>query len=184
MIHNQDRSGWFGASDTQQIMGPWTSKTFEAWWLEKLGVPRQRFQTVYTLAGNYFEHRILDSIGITQWDGQVKIRRLRLRVNLDGEDDGTVYEVKTHKGEYRLPRAHWMQCQVEMFATRKSCELVDYRMEAEDYENFFRPIDPARLGRRTVAYDALWIEEAYLPRLHYLSTCLRRKVMPVDQPQI
>ena len=37
MIHNQDRSGWFGASDTARIMGNWNTQTFARWWGEKLG---------------------------------------------------------------------------------------------------------------------------------------------------
>ena len=37
MIHNHDRSGWFGASDTSTIMGNWATETFRKWWLEKLG---------------------------------------------------------------------------------------------------------------------------------------------------
>ena len=45
MIHNHDRSGWFGASDTSTIMGNWETETFRKWWLEKLGLRENRFHT-------------------------------------------------------------------------------------------------------------------------------------------
>jgi len=38
LIQNQDRSGYVGASDTSMVVGNWGTKTFENWWLEKLGI--------------------------------------------------------------------------------------------------------------------------------------------------
>ena len=38
MIADQDRSGWFGASDTSYVMGNWHTKTFKDWWLKKMGL--------------------------------------------------------------------------------------------------------------------------------------------------
>ena len=38
MIQSQDRSGYIGASDTSMVVGNWNRKTFEKWWLEKLGL--------------------------------------------------------------------------------------------------------------------------------------------------
>ena len=38
MIKNNDRSKWFGASDTAMIMGNWETETFKNWWLVKLGI--------------------------------------------------------------------------------------------------------------------------------------------------
>ena len=86
MIHDHDRSGWFGASDTAAIMGKWDTKTFRSFWLQKLGVNRDHFSTLEMDTGSAYEHRILKHIGIRKMDRQIKIRRLRLRVNLDGED--------------------------------------------------------------------------------------------------
>ena len=36
VISEQDRSGWFGASDTSYIMGNWNTKTFKNWWAKKI----------------------------------------------------------------------------------------------------------------------------------------------------
>lgn len=177
MISSHDRSGWFGASDTTVIMGSWKSKTFAIWWAEKLGFVRRDFASPQMLAGTYYEHRILDAIGVKKRDRQIKVRSLRLRVNLDGETQ-IIHEVKTHKGEYRVTKAHWMQCQVQMFAARKGCEIVSYHMLPADYENFFNPIDLERVKRHPVEYDRDWMEGACLPRLRILAECLRKGVFP------
>lgn len=122
MIHDHDRSGWFGASDTAAIMGRWDTKTFRSFWLQKLSVNRDHFSTLEMDTGSAYEHRILEHIGIRKMDRQIKIRRLRLRVNLDGEDAQEISEVKTHKGEsFKVSRAYWMQAQVEMFAAKRIC---------------------------------------------------------------
>ena len=85
MIHNHDRSGWFGASDTAIIMGRWDTETFRRWWLQKIGVRTDHFSTPAMQAGTAYEHRILSAIGISTMDRQIRIRRYRLRVNYDGE---------------------------------------------------------------------------------------------------
>ena len=36
MIHDHERSDWFGASDTGKIVGSWETPTFEKWWMGKL----------------------------------------------------------------------------------------------------------------------------------------------------
>ena len=79
MIHDHDRSGWFGASDTAAIMGRWDTKTFRSFWLQKLGVNRDHLSTLEMDTGSAYEHRILEHIGIRKMDRQIKIRRLRLR---------------------------------------------------------------------------------------------------------
>lgn len=179
MIHDHDRSGWFGASDTAAIMGNWGTKTFQKFWLQKLGVNRDHFTTLEMETGTAYEHRILEYIGVRKMDRQIKKRKLRLRVNLDGENASEIFEVKTHKSEmFKLPRAYWMQAQVEMFATKKKLQIVAYRLEPEDYRNWFREIDPDRLSFHPIEYDAKWIETAYLPRLRVLAMCLRKGVMP------
>lgn len=176
MIHSQDRSGWFGASDTARIMGNWDTETFRRWWLEKLGYPMRRIVTRPMAAGKYYEHRILDAAGIKHRDRQIRIPRLRLRVNLDGEDWRTVYEVKTYKTVFR-PKQYYGQCQVEMFATQKNLQILSYRLTEAEYSNFFLQIDPDRMNYTKVAYDSEYIN-AYLDRLKYLAKCLKEGRTP------
>ena len=66
MIQSQDRSGWIGASDVQFVIGNWRTKTWEKWWMEKLGISQGHFDNKYTLAGTNWEHRILDSLGLPE----------------------------------------------------------------------------------------------------------------------
>lgn len=183
MIRDHDRSGWFGASDTARIMGQWDTPAFARWWLVKLGARRETYASRAMRTGTALEHRILDHLGIRRRDRQIKIRRLRLRVNLDGEDRQEITEVKTYSRAFCLSRAYWMQCQVEMYASgrlhrRKECRIAAYRVEPEDHINWFRPIDADRLRLLPVAYDPDWVGRIYLPRLKYLAKCLRKGVWP------
>lgn len=179
MIITQDRSGWFGASDTNTIMCNWHTTTFARFWLEKLGILVNDFTNIYMLAGTYYEHQILDYIGADERDRQIKIDDLLLRVNLDGETPTKVQEVKTHKSdEFNLSLAYWRQAQVEMFATGKELEIVSYQLLEEDYQNFFNPIDPERLDFHPIEYDKNFIENEYLPRLRYLKYCLNNELTP------
>lgn len=181
MIQSKDRSGWIGASDTSMVMGRWTTKTFEKWWLEKLGVAKRTLTTPAMQCGTAYEHRILDALSVREKDLQIKIKRLRLRVNFDGTDKEMITEVKTYFGEkFKLTKAYWMQCQVEMFASgyglfraRKKCRVAAYRITEAEMENFFLPVDLSRLREYPTEYDAQWIAEEYLPRLRYLAKCLK-----------
>ena len=38
MIQSQDRSYYIGCSDTSMVVGNWKTKSFENWWLEKIGI--------------------------------------------------------------------------------------------------------------------------------------------------
>ena len=172
MIKSKDRSGWFGASDTAVICGNWKTKTFEKWWLVKLGIIQNDFETIQMKTGTALEHRILESIGVKKMDRQIKIRRYRLRVNLDGESD-IIHEVKTHSGdEFKLSKSYWQQAQVEMFAVGKDLEIVSYRLLPEDYKNWFLPIDKNRIKRHPICYEPDWVKEVYLPRIALLKDCL------------
>lgn len=189
MIKSHDRSGWIGASDTAMVMGNWKTKTFEKWWRVKLGITQDGFSSRAMAAGTNYEHKILDAIGVKKRDRQIKVWRLRLRVNLDGEIPERIKEVKTHGFErFKVSKAYWQQAQVEMYATgrkmrrRKDLDIVAYRMEEDDYDNFFREIDPNRLSEHPIPYDKDWIEQEYLPRLRYLARCLRKKVWPCEIP--
>lgn len=200
MIHNHDRSGWFGASDTAMIMGNWKTQTFEKWWMVKLGLRKDDFSSIAMRTGTEFEHRILESIGVKKMDRQIRKRRFRLRVNLDGETRSAIYEVKTYgANSFKVSKAYWQQAQVEMYATqskilsvlnrfvsffggrircRKSLKIVAYHLEADDYQNWFRPVETDRITFHPIEYDQAWIESEYLPRLKHLAECLRKGVFP------
>lgn len=179
MIRDQNRSGWFGASDTAKIMGKWDTKTFQAWWLVKLGIRQETLKTAAMQTGSALEHRILEHIGVKRMDRQIKVRSLRLRVNLDGETKDTIKEVKTYsKDKFIVSKPYWMQAQVEMFASGKKLDLVAYRVTQDDYSNWFLPIEDDRLLVVPVAYENQWIFDSYLPRLRYLAWCLKRGVWP------
>lgn len=181
MIHDKNRAGWFGASDTARIMGNWDTLTFRLWWLEKLGIRTNHIKTDAMQAGTAYEHKILSAIGVKKMDRQIKLRVLRLRVNLDGEDRETITEVKTHKGDFKVSKAYWQQCQVEMFATRKLCRIVSYQLTDAEYENFFLPIDKDRIAVWPIERDNDFLRCEYLPRLAYLAGCLRRRETPTKE---
>lgn len=196
MIQDQDRAGWFGASDTGYIMGNWRTKTFKSWWLAKLGLSHDHFTTRAMNAGTYYEHAILDAIGAPRKDHQILIPELSLRVNLDGDATGRIWEVKTHMAEkpYKPTKAHIQQVQVQMFAKMKDegtfyediyasprAEIVSYGLLEEDYKNFFHEIDLERLQHHPVAYDPLFVSR-YLTRLEYLRFCLLKGVFPDEKP--
>ena len=189
MIADQDRSGWIGASDTSYVMSNWNTKTFQKWWMTKLGLDSSHLSTTAMLAGTYYEHAILDHIGVAEKDKQILIPELRLRVNLDGNTGGRIVEIKTHKVEkpYRITAAHRRQVNVQMYAMRHigcedvSAEIASYGLTKEDYRNFFRDIDPERLREQPVEYDEAFIA-AWLPRITYLADCLEKGVFPREKP--
>lgn len=183
MLKNLDRRFWFGASETNKIVGNWQTKTFMDFYLNKLGINNDTFSTVYTMAGNAYERKIAQSLGLKmKFDRCVKIPKLRLRVNLDAETKDCIYEIKTHKAtenDWKLPTHYWQQCQVQMFATGKhKCNLVAYPMEEENYENFFLEVDKNKVEIFEIAYDENWINTKYLPRLVYLAECLKKRKTP------
>lgn len=188
MIHDHDRSGWIGASDTSKVMGRWDTETFRKWWSVKLGIRQETFTTPAMQAGTAYEGKILDALGIRTRDRQVRIHGLRLRVNYDGEDARIITEVKTHsKAEFRVSKAYWQQCQVEMLASgwglrrRKECRIAAYRMTEADIQNYFLPIDMGRMSFHPIPYDEEWVERAYLPRLRYLAKCLKTGQWPREE---
>ena len=97
IIASKDRSGWFGASDCRYIVGNWNTKTWIDWWLVKIGVARNDIETVAMNAGTHKEGQILEYVSpLIEKDKQILIPDLRLRVNLDGNVDKHIYEVKTY----------------------------------------------------------------------------------------
>lgn len=183
MLKNLDRSKWIGGSETHYIMSNWATKTFMQYWLLKLGLQDNKFSNVYTMAGNAYERRIAQSLGLKmEFDRCVKISKLRLRVNLDSETKDCIYEIKTHKAtekQWIPPTNYWQQCQVQMFATGKhKCKLVAYPMEEENYDNFFLEVDNNKVEVFEIVYDEHWIQTEYLPRLVYLAECLKKRKTP------
>ena len=184
MIASHDRSGWIGASDVQYVIGNWKTKTWEKWWMEKLGISQGHFDNKYTLAGTNWEHRILDSLGLPELekDRQIIIEGLRLRVNLDGNTPSRIKEVKTYqweKGWKKTPAKYINQVQVQMFGSKiYGADIVAYGLEPADYDNFLRQLDPMRLQEIPVPYDPKWIETVYLPKHMILCDCLKRGVFP------
>ena len=181
MIQSQDRSYYIGASDTSMVVGNWTTKTFENWWLEKLDLNKNSFSTEATKAGNNYEHKILDSLEIETLHKDKQIIIDRLRVNLDGNTDTCIYEVKTHKSEkeFKVSKQYWRQAQVEMYASKiHKLFIVAYALEEQDYNNYFNEIDKKRIQLIPIEYDEKFIESEYLPKLQILSKCLKKGVFP------
>lgn len=182
MIESKDRSGYIGASDVDKVMGNWKTQTWTKWWLQKIGINRDHFDNKYTLAGTYFERRILESLGVPmEFDKQVILEDLRLRVNLDGNTSDCIYECKTYRLEkgFKMPKKYVDQVRVQMYATGiHRAKIIAYGLEEEDYDNFFRAIDEERRSEHVIEYDPRWIEEKFLPRLRVLADSLKRGVMP------
>ena len=188
MIANHDRSGYIGASDVSFVIGNWKTKTWEKWWLQKLGINRDHFDNKYTIAGTNWEHRILDSLRIPELvkDRQIIIEDLKLRINLDGDTPHRIKEVKTYqwaKG-FKCPLKYKQQTHVQVYGAWlggleiEAADIVAYGLEEADYDNFFRPVDPDRLSEIPVYYDHRWVEKIYLPKHLILADCLQRGVFP------
>lgn len=192
MITDHDRSGWIGASDVQYVIGNWKTKTWEKWWMTKLGLSKKHVETESTKAGTNWEHKILDSLGIPdlEKDKQILLPDIRLRVNLDGNTAGRIYECKTYKiggdsntvkmlSQGICPTPYNNQVQVQMYASRiYGADLVSYGLLPEDYNNYLRAVDPGRRKLIPITYDPNWIENVYLPKHRVLAEALVRGVFP------
>lgn len=186
MIASQDRSYYIGASDTSMVVGNWTTKTFEKWWLEKLGLNKNDIKTEAMQTGTNYEHKILDSLGIENLEKDKQIIIDRLRVNLDGNTDTCIYEVKTHniEKEFKVSKQYWRQAQVEMFASNiHKLYIVAYGLQENDYKNFFNTIDKDRIKLLQVDYDEKFITEEYISKLEILTRCLKEGVFPCKQQE-
>ncbi len=186
MIQSKDRSNYIGASDTSVVVGNWETKTFEKWWLEKLGLYKNNFSNESTKAGNNYEHKILDALEIKGLEKDKQIIIDRLRVNLDGNTKTCIYEVKTHKEEkkFKVSKQYWRQAQVEMYASGiHELYIVAYGLVKKDYTNYFNNIDKNRLKLISVEYDEKFIHDEYLPKLNILTKCLKEGVFPRRQQE-
>lgn len=178
MIASQDRSGYFGASDVNYIIGNRNTKTFKKWWLIKLGLDVSHINNKYTMAGTQYEHKILEKIGCPEMDKQIIIEDLKLRVNLDGNSSDTIYEVKTHLNKFN-PKKFYRQVQVQMYATgMRKAYIVAYQMTEKEYDNFFLDIESDRIKFYEIEYDEEFINNVFLPNLKNLRDCLIKGVFP------
>jgi hypothetical protein len=186
LINSQDRSYYFGASDTSMIVGKWNTLTFEKWWLEKIGIYKNEIKTDAMLAGTYYEHKILDSLGIELLEKDKQFIKDRLRVNLDGNTDDCIYEVKTHNinKEFKISKQYWRQAQVEMYGSGiHKLNIVAYGLNDKDYQNYFNEIDKERIEFYPIEYDEKFIQDEYLPKLEKLTECLKKGEYPCKQQE-
>lgn len=163
------------------VVGNWKTKTFEKWWLEKLGLYKNNIKTDFMQAGTNYEHKILEALEIEKLEMDKQIINGRLRVNLDGNTDTCIYEVKTHNTnkEFKVSKAYWRQAQVEMYAAKiYKLFIVSYGLQEKDYINYFNEIDKDKIKMTEVAYDKAFIENEYLPKLKILSEYLEKGVFP------
>lgn len=185
MIDSKDRSGWFGASDTDRIIGSFNTKTFIDWWLTKEGVTSNNFESAEMNAGTHWEHRILEYVNEDmEMDKQILIPELRLRINLDGNTEDTDYECKTYKANkvFKVPLKYKRQVWVQMFGSKlRKAFIVAYGLTENDYKNYLAPIDKERLGQFPIEYNEDFINNTYLPRLRYLVYCLNEGIFPTDE---
>lgn len=191
MISNQDRSGYFGASDTDMVLSTnYNTKTFKQWWAVKLGEQESDFKgSKYTEAGNRYEHPILLTVNENMnLDRQIIIEKNLLRVNYDGDFNGTLYEVKTHKADkaYEVSTKHWRQTQVEMHTYKtmakelnlppfKRLYILSYALYPDEYYlDVDIEIDFNRICFHEVKYDKHFIKDEYLPRLKEKARVLKK----------
>lgn len=181
MIKNHDRSGWFGASDIDYIVGNWKTKSFLKWWNAKLGLYHSNFSNISMNAGTNKEHQILEYLNIPYFDKQIRLPSLKLRVNLDGNSADTIYEVKTHSAEkpFKVPLKYKRQVWVQMYASgMRKAYIVAYGLKEEDYKNYFLPIDKERLQEIPIEYNDDFIQNEFLPKIKYLARCLEQGCLP------
>lgn len=185
MIHDHDRSYYIGASDTKFVMGNWNTQTFRHWWDIKMGFDDDDIDNIYLRTGTLYEPKILDHFGINDRDRQIIIGRLR--VNLDGENEEEVIEVKTFRydsdKEWKPPKSYTQQVQVEMFATQfNRATLFAYGVNDDDYDAVeigeTLPLASERFRLFMYHRDDDWLNNEYLPRLWYLAKCLEEERLP------
>lgn len=144
MITNYDRSKYFGASDMKYVFAKnKTTKTWLEWWGVKCGLSESTFHgNIATRTGSMFEHRILQEVDKDiNLDRQLIIEKLALRVNYDGDKDGVIYEVKTHKSinPFEITDAYNKQAQCQIYCYKqcmddfKEHRFVSYSLLPSDY---------------------------------------------------
>ena len=59
-----------------------------------------------------------------------------------------------------------------------SAEIVAYGLLENDYINYFNDIDKERLSVFEIEYNKEWLEKEYIPKINYLSECLKKQIFP------
>ena len=163
------------------VVGNWETKTFEKWWLEKLGLNKNNLSTEAMKAGNNYEHKVLKALEIENLKMDRQIIIDRLRVNLDGNTNTCIYEIKTYKQEkeFKVSKQYWRQAQVEMYASKiYNLYIIAYALQDNDYNNYFNEIDKDRMKKIKVDYDEKFIQKEYLPKLKVLTEYLKEGIFP------
>lgn len=186
MIQSKDRRYYIGASDTYYVMGNWATKTWKAWYLEKLGLGGNDISTKAMKVGNAYEHKIIDSVATKAVkDEQIIIEELGLRVNYDAIDGERILEIKTYSAdEFKLSKRYKLQAQAEIYAAKKSGRIarpelyiVAYKVTEAEYLDYFQDIDPTRLQWIQVPEDRAFAPE-YERRLKTLHEAIVAGRMP------
>lgn len=173
MIDKQEsRIGIFGASETSLIMSNKRSKTYQTFIKQKAGViERQELDNKYIDAGNVLEHQIIRWLEKTynltiEKDKQIILEDECLRVNLDGNTDDCIFEIKTRNthygfGDTKPPKSYWQQIQVQMFASNiKQAKLVILYLYDDDYDNLLGyEIEEKNIKIFDIEYDQEFISE-------------------------
>lgn len=183
MIKTKDRSNYIGASDTKYVIGNWNTKSFDKWWLQKIGIDTSHYENKYTLAGTNFEYKIIDSLGIEDIEKDKQFIEGRLRVNLDANTNDCIYEIKTFqldKGfEIEKHKDYIYQVQVQMYCSKiHKAKIIAYGLKEKDYDNYFNKIEKERIYTFDIEYDKNWVEKVYLPKYKILEESLIKGIFP------
>lgn len=174
---SESRIGIFGASETSLILSNPKSKTYQTFIKQKAGViERVELDNKYINAGNVLEHQIIrwleKTYNITiEKDKQIHLKDKCLRVNLDGNTEDCIFEIKTRNSHYRFgdkkpPKNYWEQVQVQMHASNiKKAKLVILYLYDDDYDNLLGyEIKKENIKIFDIEYDEKFIKR-YLKRL-------------------
>ena len=88
-------------------------------------------------------------------DRQLVIERLRLRVNYDGDMDGNIFEVKTHKADnpFEISQYIYAQVQTQMYVWKECMDefhhlyVLSYALTEDDYANLEPSVDDIDFNR-------------------------------------
>lgn len=182
MIHDYNRAHWFGASDAKYIMAnSQFSKSWNDWWKVKCGIEDNLFKgNLYTKAGNTFEHSILKTFdSAIRFDRQILVPHLRLRVNLDGNTDDTIYEVKTYQIDkgFEVTDGYYYQAQIQMLGWK--LEPLIHWVVCDGVPGL-KPKNPSSVRHIILAYG-LYADEYYA---EYTQEQIEKGTIPIDKDRI
>ena len=182
MIHDYDRSHWFGASDSKYIMSMSEgTKSWNDWWKVKCGAMDNNFHgNIYTKAGNTFEHSILKAWNPNiQFDRQIVVPSLRLRVNLDGNLADEIFEVKTYQIDkgFKVTDGYYYQSQIQMLSWK--LEPLFCFVECKGSPTLKRK-NPS-LKKHTILAYGLYPDEYYA---EYTDEQIEKGLIPIDRDRI